>query len=111
MSAFDTTVNVVGTSIGVPTEEHLAAGAPPALEIAIKIGQQLPFSAGDGQPPVVAELGTIRFGLNQDTAVEFFEQGLEAAKKLPVKPKLDIATNLDGVEEAAKKISAITGTK
>ncbi len=108
MTAFDANVNVVGTSIGVPTDEQLEAGAPSVLEIAIKVGQQLPFSQGPGQPAVTAELGTMRFALERDMALEFFEKGLEAARTLPVKSSLDIATSLDGVEEAAKQMADLT---
>lgn len=108
MTAFDANVNVVGTSIGVPTEEQLEAGAPSVLEIAIKVGQQLPFSQGPGQPGVTAELGTMRFALERDMAIEFFEKGLEAAQSLPAKPNIDIATSLDGIDEAAKQMADLT---
>jgi len=108
MTAFDSHVNVVGTSIGTPTEEQLADGAPSAVEIAIKVGQQLPFAQGPGQPPVVAEIGTLRFTLDRVTALELFERGLEAANDLPSKPSIDIATSLDGIEAATQKVAALT---
>lgn len=111
MSAFDSHINVVGTSLGVPTEEQLAEGHPSALEIALKIGQVLPFSQGPGAPPVIAEFGTLRFALERETAMEFFEKGLEEAKKLPAKPKIDIAQTLDGVDVAADKLAKLSGKK
>lgn len=108
MTAFDANINVVGTSIGMPTEEQMNAGAPAVLELGLKVGQQLPFSQGPGQPPVTADLGMLRFTLDREVAIEFFEKGLEAAKTLPVKPNIDIATNLEGVEEAAKQMADLT---
>lgn len=108
MTAFDATLNVIGTSLGVPPEEHLEAGAPAVVEIAIKVGQQLPFSQGAGQPPVTAELGAFRFAMSRDMAIEFFEKGLEAAQSLPNKPSIDIATSLDGIDEAAQKMADLT---
>lgn len=111
MSAFDATLNVVGTSIGAPTEEQLAQGAPSALELSLQIGQQLPFSQGPGHPPVVAEFGTLRFGLDRDTAIEFFSKGLEAAQALPAKKPIEIASNLQGVEEAAERLAKLKGGK
>lgn len=111
MSAFDSNINVVGTSIGVPTEEQLENGHPSALEIALKVGQVLPFSQGPGAPPVIAEFGTLRFALDRDTAIEFFEKGLEEAKKLPAKAKIDIAQSMAGVDVAAEKLAKLSGRK
>lgn len=111
MSAFDTTVNVIGTSLAAPSEEQLKTGETPALEIRLTIGQILPFSAGPGQPPVVAPVGTIRYGLDRDAAIEFFKTGLEEAEKLPPPSKLEVASSLNGIDEAAKNLERITGNK
>lgn len=109
MSAFDTTINVVGTNLGVPTEEAIKAGEPPTIEIELVVGQVLPFAAGPGQPPLQVPLGRIKYTLNKETAVEFFKRGLEAAEGLPDASKLEIATSLDGIDNVAAQLRDIKG--
>ena len=111
MSAFDIHINVVGTSIGAPSEDALKAGAPSALEVELLLGQQLPFAQGPGQPPIVAPLGKVRYALEREAAIEFFERGLEEAKKLPAKSNIEVAHSLDGVEKAAERLQKLSGNE
>src|SRR3954467_708921 len=93
MSAFDSQIAVVGTSIGVPSEERLASGVDPSVEVALRIGLTLPFSPAPGEPPVQANAGTLRYKLGKEAAVEFFSKGLEAAQTLPNESRIQTATN------------------
>src|SRR4051812_3828518 len=97
MSAFDTRLNVIGHSIGVPNEEQLRNGVPPSVEIALKIGLSLPFSTGPGEQPVTTAAGSVRYEIGRDAAIEFFKKGLEAAEGLPVAADIQIASDLKGV--------------
>lgn len=108
MSAFKATLNVAAASLGVPSDESLAAGRPSEVEITLTIAQQLPFGE-PGQPPIMAHLGDITYTLGRDTAVEFFRKGLEAAEALPPESKLQIATDVKAAESAAEKIEAFRG--
>jgi hypothetical protein len=110
VSAFSAELNVIGTSLGVPTEEQLEAGAEPNLEVNLIIGQTLPFSPGPGQPPVVAPLGQLTYRLAKDMAVEFFKKGIEAAEDLPEPSKLAVATDLASAEQAAQQLDRLRGS-
>src|SRR4051812_6571847 len=59
MSAFDTRINVVAASVGVPTPEQLENGSTPGVEVALTIGLQLPLSPGPGEPGISANLGVV----------------------------------------------------
>lgn len=104
MSAFDASVNVLGTSIAVPDEESLKAGAPPHVEIVLAIAMQLPFAQQQGAPPMMAHIGNVKYQLDRDSAVKFFQSGLEAAEGLPAASNLAIATDLSAVENVADQI-------
>lgn len=110
MTAFDTHLNVVDMGLAVPTAEALDEGAEPTIEISLTVGQVLPFSQGPGQPPLVAPIGKVRFGLDRDSAVKYFTQALEAATALPVRGQVDIATNLHGVDVVAERLAKLKGT-
>ena len=100
MSAFRTTLNVVATSLGVPSDEAIAAGQPSKLDIILTLGQTLPFGE-PGQPPIMAHLGDVVYSLGRDTAIEFFKKGLEAAEMLPPESKLVPATDLKAATATA----------
>lgn len=107
MSAFDITLNVLGTSLGVPDEEAQAQGASD-IEIHLAIAQQLPFGQPGG-PPVMAHIGNVKYVLDRDTAIKFFEKGLEAAQKLPAPSKLAVATDMGEVAKAAEGLEGLKG--
>lgn len=112
MSAFETTLNVVGTNLGVPSEEALASGeASPVIEIELIVGQVLPFAAGPGQPPLQVPLGSVRYALGKKPATEFFKSGLKAAEELPEErqSQLEIATSLDGLDEVNDRLRKLKG--
>lgn len=104
MSAFKVTLNVAAASLGVPSDEALKAGQPPAVEVNLTIAQQLPFGEA-GQPPIMAHLGDVTYSLGRDTAIEFFKKGLEAAEALPPESKLQLATDVAAAEAAAEKVN------
>lgn len=108
MSAFETSLNVLGTSIAVPDEESLKQGAPSAVEIVLAIAMQLPFGQ-QNTGPMMAHIGNVKYTLDRDSAIQFFKGGLEAAEKLPPVSKLDIATDLSAVENAAEQMNSFRG--
>lgn len=109
MSAFDITLNVIGTSLGVPDEAQLKDGAPSEVEITLMLGQTLPFAQAPGGPPVTIPLGTVTYKLDRDTAMELFTKGQAAVETLPAKSKLEVASDLNAVEAAAERMRDITG--
>lgn len=109
MSAFDINLNVIGTQLGVPDEEQIKQGAN-TVEVTLMLGLTLPFSQGQGAPPLQAPLGTVTYNLDRDTAIELFTKGKEAAEKLPQRPKLDIATDMNAVEAAASRLNQFKGS-
>lgn len=108
MSAFETTINVVATSVGIPDEEAIKQGATD-MEVTLAIGQTLPFAQQQGAPPMMALLGSIKFTMNKESALKFFRSGLEAAEKLPETSKLAISTDIHAAEEAANAVNAMRG--
>ena len=109
MSAFDVSLNVLGTSLAVPDEEALKQGAEPNIEVSLAVALQLPFGQPGGAP-MMAHLGNVKYILSRDTAVEFFEKGLEAAQGLPAPSKLTVAQESD-MEGIAKAVEGIEGLK
>ncbi len=105
MSAFDITLNVLGTSLAVPDADAQAQGASD-LEVHLALGMQLPFSQGGGTP-MMAHVGTVKYALDRDTAIKFFEKGLEAAKDLPAPSKLAVATDMSAVAETAEGLEGL----
>lgn len=107
MSAFDVTLNAGAPALGVPSQEQLDGGVPPAIEVIVPIALPLPISPGPGQPPLMMQAGVVRFELNKKAALDFFKKGLEETEKLPEeKPtsKLVTAQSLDGVDQAAAEM-------
>jgi hypothetical protein len=109
MSAFEISLTVGSASLVVPDEETIKAGTPPHVEIRLGVVQPLPFSEGPGAPPVMAHIADVKYRLDPEMAVEFFEKGLAAAKTLPKSSGLEVATNLSAVEEAAKRLEKLKG--
>jgi len=105
MSAFEASVNVLGTSIAVPEEESIKAGAPSVVEVILAVAMQLPFAQQQGAPPMMAHIGNIKYQLDRDSAIKFFRSGLEAAEKSPAASNLAIATDLSAVENAAEQMN------
>lgn len=105
MNAFDTRINVVAASVGVPTPEQLENGSTPGVEVALTIGLQLPLSPGPGEPGINANLGVVRYELDRDAAIEFFALGLKSAEGLPDKSPVEIASSLSGVEQASNTLA------
>lgn len=108
MSAFETTVNVVATQVGIPDEEAQKQGATD-MEVSLAIGQQLPFAQQPGAPPMMAMLGAIKFSMNKESAMKFFTAGLEAAEKLPEVSKLEVATDLKAAEAQGAALDVMRG--
>lgn len=108
MSAFSISINVAQTSLGVPSPEALESGAEPHVEVILSVAQMLPFAQA-GQAPVMAHIGDVRYNLDRDTAIKFFQQGLEQAEKLPAPSKLTVATDLSAVEAVGQEMNRMRG--
>jgi hypothetical protein len=101
MNALDISLTVLSAGLSVPSEEQLAAGADPVLEVALHVGIPLPFSQGPGQPPMIAPLAVVRYKMDRDAAVDFFGTAKEEAEKLPKPSQIQTASAADLANAAA----------
>jgi hypothetical protein len=108
VTAFDATVTVGGLDLAVPNEEALKNGVRPHVEVILTIVQPLPIAKAPGEP-VIAPLGTLKFPIARDQAVEFFRQGLEQAEQLPAESKLEISNDLSAAHQAAEALKGMRG--
>ena len=73
------------------------------------VAMQLPFAQQQGQPPMMAHIGNVKYQLDRDSAIKFFQSGLEAAEALPPTSRLAVATDLKAAENAAEQIGQFRG--
>lgn len=112
MSAYDSSFNIIGTSLAAPSEEALAQGATPYIEVSFTIGQALPIENPDNPGEALrVPAGMHRYKFSRSQAIDFFTAGLEQAEKLSEEKKANIlvANDLGAVERAAAEISRIVG--
>lgn len=100
---FDTTVELIGASVG---NVEVESGKEGVLEIVFVGGLTFPIQGPDGNPLRVPS-GTYRFQLTREQAIEYFEKALESAKELPKGSGLVVPTSEKEVEQMAKTIEEI----
>lgn len=99
---FDTTVELVGASVG---NVEVETGKEGVLELIFVSGLTFPIQGPDGNPLRVPS-GQYRFQLTRSQALEFFEKATDAAKELAEGSNLVVAEAGD-VEKVAKTMEDI----
>jgi len=100
---FDTTVELVGASVG---NVDVEAGKEGVLELVFVAGMTFPIQGSDGNPLRVPS-GSYRFQLTRSQALEFFQKATDAANELPEGSNIVIPTSQDEVDKVAKTIEEI----
>lgn len=100
---FDTTVELVGASVGAVDVEP---GKEGILELVFVAGLTFPIQGPDGQPLRVPS-GQYRFQLTKSQITEFFDKVKAAADELPEGSNLVVPSSQDEVEQVAKTIEEI----
>lgn len=100
---FDTTVELVGASVG---NVDVEAGKEGVLELVFVAGMTFPIQGPDGNPLRVPS-GSYRFQLTRSQALEFFQKATDAANELPEGSNIVIPTSQDEVDKVAKTIEEI----
>lgn len=104
---FDTTIELVGASVGTIEVE---SGQEGVLELVFVSGLTFPIEGPDGNPLRVPN-GSYRFRLTRSQALEYFKQVSETAEALPEGSNLVVPTNAAEAErltEQAEKIADAT---
>ena len=104
---FDTTVELIGASVG---EINVEPGQEGALELIFVSGLTLPVSGNDGQPVRIPS-GTYRFQLTRSQAIEYFKKAVEAAEELPKGSGIVVPTSEAEVEQTAKQVEQVEKLK
>jgi hypothetical protein len=92
MSSFDITVLSAAPAVGLKDDTVLEVMLPVVLPL--------------GNSAVHA--GNIRFGMDQQTAREFFENGLKQTEDMKPPSKLEVASSLPEAEKAAERLKDLT---
>jgi hypothetical protein len=104
MSAFDMQVNVMAIGVQAPSEEAQQQGHT-QLEVVLTLAQIFPTP--QGQMPI--PLGTVRFPLSGEDAINVGKQFIEEGEKLPKTSDIQIASDIKGVDQIAKADQAFRG--
>lgn len=104
---FDTTVELIGASIG---EVNVEPGQEGAIELIFVSGLTLPVAGNDGQPVRIPS-GTYRFQLTRSQAIEYFSKAIESAEELPKGSGIVVPTSEADVQRAAEQIEQIENLK
>jgi hypothetical protein len=105
MSAFDMQVNVMAIGVSAPTEEEQQQGRT-QLDVVLTLAQLFPTPQGQAMP---IPLGTVRFPLGGEDAINVGRQFIEEGEKLPKTSDIQIASDIKGVEQIAKADQAFRG--
>lgn len=100
---FDTTVELVGASVG---NVDVETGKEGVLELVFVAGMTFPIQGPDGNPLRVPS-GSYRFQLTRSQALEFFQKATDAANELPEGSNIVVPTSQDEVDKVAKTIEEI----
>jgi len=100
---FDTTVELVGASVGTIDVEP---GKEGVLELIFVSGLTFPVKGPDDNPLRVPS-GSYRFQLTRSQAIEYFEKALDAAKNLPEGSNIVVPANQEEVDQVANVIEGI----
>jgi hypothetical protein len=100
---FDTTVELVGASVG---NIEVEAGKEGVLELVFVSGLTFPIQGPDGNPLRVPN-GSYRFQLTKSQAQEFLQKAMDAAAELPEGSNIVVPTSDKEIEEVAKTMENI----
>jgi len=100
---FDTTVELVGASVGAI---NVDPGKEGMLELVFVSGITFPVQGPDGNPLRVPS-GQYRFQLTRSQILEFCQKAIDAAEELPEGSNIVIPTSNDEVEKTAKTIEEV----
>jgi hypothetical protein len=103
---FDTTVELIGASVGAVNVE---AGKEGVLELVFVSGLTLPVEGPDGNPLRIPN-GQYRFQLTRSQAIEFFKKATDAAEELPEGSNL-VVPSAEDVKNAEKMADQIKDLK
>lgn len=104
---FDTTVELIGASVG---EINVEPGQEGAIELIFVSGLTLPVAGNDGQPVRIPS-GTYRFQLTRSQALEYFKKALESAEELPKGSGIVVPTSEAEVKQTAEQAEQIQNLK
>jgi len=104
---FDTTVELVGASVGTIDTDP---GKEGVLELVFISGLTFPIEGPDGNPLRIPS-GQYRFQLTRSQALEFFQKVDAAAKELPEGSNLVVPKNQEEVENITKTMEKIVDGK
>lgn len=97
MSAFDVTLTTAPPSLAVPEGESI-------LELQAPVIIAVPSSQGIAGLPI----GTVRMPIERDHAIKLGKAMVEEAEKLPKPSKIDVASDLSSVAQAAEQMGQFT---
>jgi hypothetical protein len=100
---FDTTVELVGASVGAI---NVDPGKEGMLELVFVSCITFPVQGPDGNPLRVPS-GQYRFQLTRSQILEFCQKAIDAAEELPEGSNIVIPTSNDEVEKTAKTIEEV----
>lgn len=104
----DAMLNIMSVTTQGPSQEELDAGANPELIVSLVTGLVLPLAdPGNPNQPIVVPAGQVRFRLDGDAAVTIGEKMAEEGKRLPARPRVEVATSLAGAEDAARRLEGL----
>jgi hypothetical protein len=92
---FNGTINVIGVGVESPTDTE--------LDVILTLGQV--FALPNVQPAIIP-FSRVRFSLDKDTANKLSQSLKEGADKLKPPSKLDVASTMSDVEQAAKSLDS-----
>lgn len=104
---FDTTVELIGASVG---EINVEPGQEGALELVFVSGLTLPVAGNDGQPVRIPS-GTYRFQLTRSQALEYFAKAVESAEALPKGSGIVVPSSEAEVQQTAKQAEQVEKLK
>ncbi len=97
MSLFNAQVNAIGLEVQKPEDEN-------HLIVSIDLGMILPIAAPGSQQPLVVPSGKISFPISKDAAESFSKQISDLSEQLAEVSKIEVATDLGAVEQAAEEL-------
>lgn len=102
----DVKLDVIGVSLGSPSDEDLENGVDPRLEVNLSVGLPLPLADPRTQQPIIAPVMNVTYSLTPKAAKEFGEGLLQEAERMPQTSSgaIQVASSLNGIEDAVKEL-------
>jgi hypothetical protein len=105
---FDAMLNIVSLTPNAPSEEEIAAGAPPEVMVGLVLGLMLPLAdPSDPSRPLMVQGGNLRFRLDADSAVAFGKKLVAEGERLPKRSRIEIASSMTNAEQAAERLNSL----